>query len=205
VHSAVIDLWSTIPEEVAPKKRARREKETKMETPKPVPRPITKELQNWWVISNCVTSQSYCSGTSDSGEFCVTQSFPTRDLQRGDIVLGEGVQYVLGNHSTDEDQIEDNFGPWPKKMKANLNAVHLQFRSLQSESITDFSTRLTVKIGGARGDHLSMSMLLFNTLKIINATEARKTIGKALQVKCLPAVFHQTVVALILFAGNRSC
>lgn len=139
------------------------------------------ELNNWWKVTNCVTEKASCSGTTETG-FVVTPSFPNCDVRTGSEINGEGnIIYILGNHSQDGDQIEDNFGPWPKKM-SSLNAVHLQFRSLQSESITEFSNRLGMSVGGTRLDHLSSSMLLFNTLKLINAIEVKKTLRKAVEV-----------------------
>lgn len=138
-------------------------------------------LNNWWKVTNCITNKSHCFGTTDSG-FVLSQPFDDFSLSSGSEVPGEGdVVYVLGNHSQDEDQIEDNFGPWPKKM-GSLNGVHLQFRSLQSESITEFSSRLAMSVSGSKLDHLSAGMLLFNTLKMINALEVRKTIKKTIEV-----------------------
>lgn len=138
-------------------------------------------LNNWWKVTNCVTETSTCSGTTDAG-FVVTQPFPNRELATNSELPGEGnVIYILGNHASDGDQVEDNFGPWPAKM-SGLNAVHLQFRSLMSESITEFSTRLGMNVAGSRLDHLSSSMLLFNTLKLLNAIEVRKALKKAVDV-----------------------
>jgi hypothetical protein len=143
---------------------------------------VRTQLNNWWKVHNCVTGSASCSGVTTEAGFIVTPSFPNRDLSPNAEIAGEGnVIYVLGNHSADGDQIEDNFGPWPAKM-SGLNAVHLQFRSLLSESVTDFSTRLGMNVAGSRLDHLSSSMLLFNTLKLINATEVRKTLKKAVDV-----------------------
>jgi hypothetical protein len=147
---------------------------------------VRTPLNNWWKVHNCVTGSASCSGVTADGGFIVTPSFPNRDLEANAEVPGEGnVIYILGNHSADGDQIEDTFGPWPTKM-SGLNAVHLQFRSLLSESVTEFSTRLGMNVAGSRLDHLSSSMLLFNTLKLINATEVRKAIKKAVDVRPPP-------------------
>jgi hypothetical protein len=144
--------------------------------------PATRiELTNWWKVSNCVTGSATCSGITDSG-FVVSSPFPNRALYPTSEIPGEGnVTYLLGNHSADGDQIEDNFGPWPAKM-SGLNAVHLQFRSLLSESITEFSTRLGMNVNGSRLDHLSSGMILYNTLKLVNATEVRKALKKSVEV-----------------------
>jgi hypothetical protein len=178
----VNDSWLAAPEVENPNKKSRKASELAQHNTKLLPEP-TRILQNWWIVSNCVTGLSYCSGTSHTGNFCVTQPFRSRALQPGDTVSVDRQDYTLGIHSADPDQMEDNFGPWPQRMKSTLNAVHLQFRSLQSDSITDFSSQMAMKVDGTRLDHLSTTMLLFNTLKVVNATETRKIIGRAMLVR----------------------
>lgn len=149
--------------------------------------PTIMTLNNWWKTTNCVTDTATCSGTTDNG-FVVTPPFPNREVSTNAEIQGEGnLIYILGNKAVDADQIEDNFGPWPAKM-SGLNAVHLQFRSLMSESVTEFSTRLAMSVAGTRLDHLSSSMVLFNTLKLINAVEVRKALKKAVDV-CTSTIF----------------
>jgi hypothetical protein len=159
--------------------------------------PTRIQLTNWWKVTNCVTGSATCSGITESG-FVVSPAFPNQELDPNSEIPGEGnVIYVLGNHSTDADQIADNFGPWPAKM-SGLNAVHLQFRSLLSESITEFSTRLAMNVNGTRLDHLSSGMLLFNTLKLLNATEVRKTLKKSVEVSqlCSPPATSTSPLAV---------
>lgn len=144
----------------------------------PTPK-IIKPLNNWWKATNCVTETAYCTGSNDTGDVVVTPHFPNRNISSNSEVPGEGnIIYRLGNHSNTDDQVEDTFGPWPTKM-TGPNAVNLQFRSLQSESVTDFSTRLGKSVEGTSLDHLSSSMVLFNCLKLINAFQIRKSLKKA--------------------------
>jgi hypothetical protein len=133
-------------------------------------------LSNWWKVTNCVTDNATCSGFTESG-FVVSPPFPNQELEPSSEIPGKGnVIYVLGQHSEDADQVEDSFGLWPTKMSGS-NAPHFQFRSLLSESISEFSTRYGMKVDGTSSDHSSF-MLLFSALKLLNAMEVRKMIKK---------------------------
>mmetsp|Transcript_22522 Transcript_22522/g.32901 ORF Transcript_22522/g.32901 Transcript_22522/m.32901 type:complete len:523 (+) Transcript_22522:408-1976(+) len=142
----------------------------------------TQKLYHWRKITNCVTNEAHCSGCID-GKWVDTGFFLDRDLHEGDEIVDSNNQiYVLGSRGNASDETEDTFGPWPSKMKENLNSGNKVLRNLLSETVSSFRARLTTGVSGNTLDHMSTFNHIYAMTKTINAIEIRKAIRASLEL-----------------------